>query len=270
MSFLKCQKKRCVRVLLGLFTLATIGVAPSAANTILFEDDFETCSFAKYSDVAYNQINRTIRHSGNCSSRIGGDTVRFGKLIANIAGRTELWFTAWVFFPTDFQVPAPGGGIHLWRLLGGSYGTGGVMLDFNVPDRSGNIQLVHFPGKTGGREAVKWTSFNAVAGDRKGRWQCWELHSRLNQPGQNDGLVEFYAEGTFVDSISGSFRGNSTAPYTVVDVQSNIGGNEALWPVTNWWYIDDVVVSTERVGCLPDVPDTTPPGSPTGVRINSQ
>ena len=257
--------RNMVTVLLGIFALGSLEILPASANTIVFNDDFETCTYQKYSDVALNIIDKTIRHSGNCSSRIGGG-VTFGKLIRNLdQPRSELWFTAWVFFPPEFLLPAPGGGAHLWRLSNYDF-----QMDFNVPDRSSTVQLVHFPGISGGNEVVKGTSFNPTAGDRKGRWQCWEVHSRLNQPGKADGLVEFYADGAFVDSITGNFRGNSTAGYTIVDVQSNIGGNDSLWPTSNWWYIDDVVVSTERIGCLPDVADKNPPQSPTGLRINSQ
>ncbi|MFQ5853700.1 MAG: hypothetical protein ACE5JU_24340 [Candidatus Binatia bacterium] len=266
MALLKCRKSKFVRIVVVLFVVAAFKATSAAANKVVFEDDFEGCTYDKYQDRARNQIDQNISHSGNCSSKIGGEGVRFGKLIANInPGHTDLWFTAWVFFQSEFQLPAPGGGIHLWRLSNRDF-----QLDFNVPDRSAVVQLAHFPGNSGGKSVSKWTGFNPITGDRKARWQCWEVHSRLNQPGQQDGLVEFYADGAFVDSISGNFRGNNTSPYTIVDVQSNIGGNEALWPTTNWWYIDDVVVSTERVGCMPDVPDTTPPGTPRGVRFSGQ
>jgi len=271
MLFLNQHRMRFLGVVLGILAIAGVTRTPSAANLVSFEDDFESCDYAKYSDIAYNQIDQTIRHSGKCSSKIGGDGARWGKLAVGFnPGQTDLWFTAWVFFPASFQLPAPGGGIHLWRLMGGHYGTGGVMLDFNIPDRTNFVQLFHFPGDSGGQGVAKNTSFNPIAGDRKGRWQCWEVHARLNQPGKSDGLVEFHADGAFVDSLSGDFRGNSTAPYAVVDVQSNIGGNEELWPTTNWWYIDDVTVSTARIGCLPDTGDKTPPQSPTGLRINAQ
>ncbi|MFQ5903493.1 MAG: hypothetical protein ACE5JO_07375 [Candidatus Binatia bacterium] len=143
-------------------------------------------------------------------------------------------------------------------------------MDFVVPDRQANIKINHFPGRTDGQTVQKGTSLNPIAGDRKGRWQCWEVHSRLNKPGQSDGLVEFYADGELIAKITGNFRGNSSGSYTEALFSSNIGGNAALWPRQNWRYLDDVVLSTGRVGCMPDVLDKVPPSPPTGVRINSQ
>jgi len=264
------RKKGLVSVLLALFALTAVEIEPTAANTIFFEDDFETCNYSKYADVAFNQIDRTISHSGQCSSKIGGNGIDFGKLIVRLPGsQAELWFRAFVLFPSNFQLPVNSGGvhvgIHLWR-----FSNLDIQLDFNVPAGTDTIQLFHWPGSTGGEAVAPSTGFNPIAGGRRGRWQCWEVHSRLNQPGQKDGLVEFFADGNLVGSVSGSLRGNSTASYTLVDVQSNIGGAGAVppWPRDNWWYIDDVVVSTGRVGCPPNVTDNTPPNPPGGLRIN--
>ena len=256
-----------------ILAVTIIGRAtPTFANTIMFEDGFESCDYQKYSDVAQNKIDRTTRHSGNCSSRIGGDGAGWGKLVVKLPSRqTELWFRAYVFFPPEFELPGGGEGIHLWRFLSSPYAQGVFQLDFNVPFKGNAIQLFHHPGNSGGESVAKWTNFKPADDGRRGQWQCWEVHSRLNQAGQSDGLVEFYEDGIFVDSISGNFRGSSTDGYLYVDVQSNIGStNPALWPRQNWWYVDDVVVSTERVGCLPDAADKTPPNAPSGVRIETQ
>ena len=262
----KCMS---LSIFLSLFSLAWITVMPAAAGTVILSDDFETCDYSRWDSQVTakdSQITELQTHSGKCASRTGGDGAKSGNLVRYGTGE-EFWMTGWLFFPSNFVLPAPGGGIHIWRLWNPS---AGFQLDFNVPDRSSTIQIVHFPGKSGGKEVVKWTGFNPIAGDRIARWQCWEAHARLNQPGKADGLVEFYADGKFVGSISGNFRGSNTSPYIRAAFASNIGGAASLWPKQNWWYLDDVVLSMERVGCQPDVADTTPPGSPTGVRINSQ
>ncbi|MCI0628016.1 MAG: hypothetical protein L0387_41250 [Acidobacteria bacterium] len=267
---LRWWKNGLVGMLLALLALSAIGSEVGAANTIFFEDDFETCDYRKYSDVAFNQIDRTISHSGQCSSKIGGNSIDFGRLIVPLPGnQTELWFRGFVFFPSDFQLPVSQGdihvGIHVWR-----FSNFDIQLDFGVAAGQATLQLFQWPGNTGGQGMAPDTGFNPIAGNRAGRWQCWELRSRLNQPGQVDGVVEFYAEGNLVGSFSGDFRGASSAGYTVVDVQSNIGGAGAVppWPTTNWWYVDDVVVSTARVGCPPNVTDNTPPNPPGGLRVN--
>jgi len=272
MRFVKQRKVKVGSILVSVFlTVTTIRVA-TAANSIMFADDFEGCNYAKYQDIASNKIDLTVAHSGKCSSKIGGAGVTFGKLLAPLSSSSsDVWLTAQVYFPKEFSLPGGGEGFHIFRLLDRPYTAGLMQLDFVVPYGGATIQLYHGPGDTGGDEAAKNTNFNPAADGRRGRWQCWEIHTRLNTPGQSDGLLEFYADGVLVDSVSGKFRGNSTNPYTYVDVQSNIGSTRPeLWPTQNWWYVDDVAVSTGRVGCAPNVTDKTPPNPPGGLRINVQ
>ena len=78
--------------------------------------------------------------------------------------------------------------------------------------------------------------------------------------------------------ISGLFPGETYfIAVTAYDIFANESGPSAELiatipepPRMAKRFVDDVVFSTTRVGCLPDVADTTPPKPPTGVRIGGQ
>src|SRR5205823_4224703 len=83
-----------------------------------------------------------------------------------------------------------------------------------------------------------------------GKWYCVEAHAALNQPGRTDGVFEFWVNGNLEARETGlNFLGAFT----------NYGMNavfvENYWnagsPATQERYIDNLVISTQRIGCLP-------------------
>jgi len=234
----------------------TISASPSPSP--IFRDDFETGDFSKWSEVVdagEGQIVTNIKHGGSFGMRHGGQnggaSVTAGDVLLNVTERDEYYALQWWYFDPLYILPPPGGGPHYLRLTGPS---GSFQLDFVIPDALSAIKLNCFPGNTGGNTVQKQTSYNPITdaiGGGKGVWQKWVVRFRLNTPGNADGLVEFWVNDTFIDSMTGNFRGTSTDQITRYLAVSNIGGNKILWPVNNWLYRDDIELWT-----------TKPPGTP--------
>ena len=83
---------------------------------------------------------------------------------------------------------------------------------------------------------------------RTGQWYCIEAHAKLNDPGQSNGVFELWINGTLEAqqtelSWVGSYR----------DYGINAVFFENFWndgsPVVQERYFDNIVVSTQRIGC---------------------
>lgn len=82
-----------------------------------------------------------------------------------------------------------------------------------------------------------------------GRWYCVEAHATLNDPGLADGVFELWVDGNLEASETalnfvGTFR----------DYGINAVFFENYWntgaPATQERYFDNIVVSTQRIGCV--------------------
>ncbi|MCI0527740.1 MAG: hypothetical protein L0Y56_09895 [Nitrospira sp.] len=95
-----------------------------------------------------------------------------------------------------------------------------------------------------------------------GKWYCIEAHVKLNTPGLSDGIFEFW--------IDGNLEANRT-DLNWVNTWQNYGINAVFFE--NYWnagapsvmvrYFDNIVISTQRIGCL----DATSPNPPTGLQV---
>jgi hypothetical protein len=81
-----------------------------------------------------------------------------------------------------------------------------------------------------------------------GKWQCVEVHMRLNDGGQSNGLFEFWVDGTLQAQRTGL---NWVGAYKAYGINAVLLEN--YWnngsPAAQERYFDDFVVSTQRVGC---------------------
>jgi len=87
------------------------------------------------------------------------------------------------------------------------------------------------------------------ATDNADKWFCIEAHVRLNDPGQSNGVQEFWINGNLETRRTG---------LNFVDTYSDYGINAVY--LENYWnagspklqerYFDSFVVSTKRIGCL--------------------
>ncbi|MFN2251197.1 MAG: Dickkopf N-terminal cysteine-rich domain-containing protein [Anaerolineae bacterium] len=109
-----------------------------------------------------------------------------------------------------------------------------------------------------------------------GRWVCLELHQRLNTPGGADGEMSFWVDGELAHRQTGmDWRDVSELGLNKAWLQHYIAAGDA--DQSNQVWFDDVVVSTERIGCWPETvptetataasgtptPSTPTPGTPT-------
>jgi hypothetical protein len=82
-----------------------------------------------------------------------------------------------------------------------------------------------------------------------GRWYCVEAHVRLNDPGQSNGIQEFWIDGR-LEARRESL--NFTGTYTEYAINAVFFENywNAGSPVVQERYFDNIVVSTKPIGCL--------------------
>jgi hypothetical protein len=81
-----------------------------------------------------------------------------------------------------------------------------------------------------------------------GKWHCVEVHMRLNSSGQSDGVLELWVDGAMEAQRTGlNYVGS--APYGINAVYFENYWNAGA-PTNEERYLDNIVVSTARVGCL--------------------
>jgi hypothetical protein len=111
-------------------------------------------------------------------------------------------------------------------------------------------------GNTSGSTAV-FASANA------NRWYCAEAHARLNTPGQADGVFEFWIDGQLEARLTGLNWVGRWQAYGIngISLENYWNGGS---PQLNVRYRDNLIVSTARIGCLPDrnAPDTDGDATP--------
>jgi hypothetical protein len=101
------------------------------------------------------------------------------------------------------------------------------------------------------------------------RWQCVEVHMKLNTPGQSDGVFEYWVDGSLDAQRTGlNWRGSYTG-YGINHFALENWWNGGLAPTTEYRYFDDLMISTQRIGCASGGV-TTPPSSVNGLRRTDQ
>lgn len=93
------------------------------------------------------------------------------------------------------------------------------------------------------------------------RWVCLEMMMKLNTPGQADGEMAFWVDGELGHREQGmQWRDVPELQLNKVWVQHYIDSGDADQPNRIWW--DDIVVSTEPIGC--DAATPIDPGTNNG------
>ena len=96
------------------------------------------------------------------------------------------------------------------------------------------------------------------------QWVCLEQEVQANTPGQHDGLQRMWVNGTLAREVTG-LRWRDTMNVQQGALQLTFSGSGANLPMQQEW-IDNIVVSTQRVGCGIGV--GTVPSNPTNVQVN--
>lgn len=85
--------------------------------------------------------------------------------------------------------------------------------------------------------------------EHNNRWYCIEAHVRLNNPAQSNGVQEFWINGQLEASKSGL---NFVRSYTGYGINAIFFEN--YWndgsPQEQERYFDNIIVSTQRIGCI--------------------
>ncbi len=124
---------------------------------------------------------------------------------------------------------------------------------FNYPYLGVHVESAPFPGL--------FTDLNRVD-IADGNWHCLEVEVQLNTPGARDGVIRHWVDGQVKVVNNLEFR---TVDSLKID----------KWWFTHWanddWcgplYLDDLVISTRRIGCPLTTSDTVPPRSPLNLRL---
>ena len=115
---------------------------------------------------------------------------------------------------------------------------------------------------------VPCTSSCATHKSSDGQWHSYEVHFKLNIPGQSNGVAEFWIDGIKKTSYANANFGTATG-WTLVVIGSN-----AQYPYNGRdMYVDydDIAISTTGyIGPISggSASDTTPPSAPSGVAVN--
>jgi hypothetical protein len=108
-------------------------------------------------------------------------------------------------------------------------------------------------GKTNGVMPVYDTA-------NRGKWNCIEVHMKLNTPGQADGVFEYWLnDRSEARRTALNWRGSYTT-YGINAIMLEAYRNEPF-AQTQDRYIDNFVVSKERIGCV----NAVRPNPPTNV-----
>jgi hypothetical protein len=131
------------------------------------------------------------------------------------------------------------------------------------PDPGEMIFYSYFPAMTPAPDGMYWgTHFlqdQPRIGIQPGQWYCLELELKANTPGLPDGYQKMWINGQFKGQVTG-MRWRDTTDLRINAVQLSFSG---AGPQTERKWIDAVVVSTQRIGCLA----ANPPSPPTGLIV---
>lgn len=97
------------------------------------------------------------------------------------------------------------------------------------------------------------------ADENAGQWYCIEGHVKLNTPGEKDGVFEFWINDTLqAGSYNLNWHGNWNANPNNYGINSVFFEN--YWndgsPVEQERYFDNIVIATDRIGCIETITAT--------------
>jgi Polysaccharide lyase 14 len=110
---------------------------------------------------------------------------------------------------------------------------------------------------------TQWNDFNNLTwlGARRGttalqagRWYCIEAHVKLNNPGQSDGVFEFWIDNNLEARRADLNWVKSWTDYGINAVMFSDYWNAGS-PQTQERYLDAVVISTQQIGCIGSRPN---------------
>jgi hypothetical protein len=117
-------------------------------------------------------------------------------------------------------------------------------------DAAGNLKTTKYNDFNNERELGQVNGTTPIFGPSGGgQWYCVEAHTRLNDAGQSNGVHEFWVNGSLEARETGlNFVGSYSAyGINALNVLENYSNNGV--PQAQYRDFDNVVVSTQRIGC---------------------
>ena len=118
------------------------------------------------------------------------------------------------------------------------------------PDPGEIIFYSYFPDMAQAPDGMFWGDFSFQEEPREavqtGRWYCLELELGANQPDRRDGYQRMWINDAFKGETTG-MRWRDTLDVRINAVQLTFSASPV--PITEHVWIDNVVVSTQRIGC---------------------
>lgn len=133
--------------------------------------------------------------------------------------------------------------------------------------RDGKFRVV-VQGTYGGQDSRFQQNVGTPYVFQKDKWECIEVYIKLNQGAASDGIVRAWLNGEKkLEYVNERFETDAGKTFTELMISGYYNDPNDLLMFA---WIDDIVISTEQIGCLPDGKDTSPPNPPSGLRISSQ
>lgn len=257
--------------------------AKAALCQVLFSSDFENESYSCWG-YGNRDSNGFIRNSCNQFHDIGGNPIKLvgygwfgfkqleiayehdeeeGRASVTIAPQDVVYVRAYYIFYGQFDFPQ---GLKLGKVKGSApgYGVFDIMLQGQAPisadygtEQQGindNVFLGLFHNNPFG--GYDWGEVKGNQPLNRGHAYCIEYMVAMNTPGYHDGQVQVWVDGNSVASASNLLmRPSSDWKIEEVRFGSNYSNSakhnpypEPAYPST--YNLDEVVVSTSRIGCL--------------------
>ena len=219
---------------------------------------------------------RMVYPAGTYSTSFGG-----GRASRDITGNpTDLYIGAWMRYSNPFQFHSNGQKVNFWilsqtqRCNGLSNPAQTVNVAIGYIGAGGNATLASSPQVCWNGAPLSQIFFqNAANWDETAhlnQWHWYEMRSKMNTPGQADGINQVWIDDILYLDIqnvrilnTGESGGHSGMQHT-----AEYGGGGSTIATTQYWWIDHTVLSTARIGMPGGTPvptDTTPPTAPTSL-----
>ncbi len=139
-----------------------------------------------------------------------------------------------------------------------------VTLNWYAPDPGEVIFYSYFPEMTAAPDGKYWGNYFYQNDPRErlqtGRWYCLELELQANTPGLRDGFQRMWIDGVLKGEVL-NMRWRDTTALKINAFQLSFSASGSVTATERVW-IDNVVVSTQEIGCAAS---NTPPAPPTGL-----